>query len=35
MFATVLTVALLGFICDRLFLRVMRRALRWREEAVL
>ena len=31
MFATVLTVALLGFIADRLFLRVMRRALRWQE----
>jgi ABC-type nitrate/sulfonate/bicarbonate transport system permease component len=31
MFATVLTVALLGFIADRLFLRVIRRALRWQE----
>jgi NitT/TauT family transport system permease protein len=31
MFATVLTVALLGFIADRAYLRVMRRALRWRE----
>lgn len=31
MFATVLTVALLGFIADRIFLRIMRRALRWQE----
>ncbi len=31
MFAVVLTVALLGFIADRLFLRAMRRMLRWRE----
>jgi ABC-type nitrate/sulfonate/bicarbonate transport system permease component len=31
MFATVLTVALLGFLADRLFLRVMRRALRWQQ----
>lgn len=31
MFATVLTVALLGFIADRLFLRLMRRMLRWQE----
>jgi NitT/TauT family transport system permease protein len=31
MFATVLTVALLGFVADRVFLRVMRRALRWQE----
>lgn len=31
MFATVLTVALLGFIADRLFLRLMRWMLRWQE----
>jgi ABC-type nitrate/sulfonate/bicarbonate transport system permease component len=31
MFATVLTVALLGFIADRTFLRIMRWALRWQE----
>lgn len=31
MFATVLTVAMLGFIADRIFLRIMRRALRWQE----
>lgn len=31
MFAVVLTVALLGFIADRLFLRLMRRVLRWQE----
>jgi ABC-type nitrate/sulfonate/bicarbonate transport system permease component len=31
MFATVLTVALLGFIADRSFQRVTRRALAWRE----
>ncbi len=31
MFAVVLTVALLGFIADRLFLRLMRRLLRWQE----
>jgi NitT/TauT family transport system permease protein len=31
MFAVVLTVALLGFIADRLFLRLMRRMLRWQE----
>lgn len=31
MFAIVLTVALLGFIADRLFLRLMRRMLRWQE----
>lgn len=31
MFATVLTVALLGFIADRSFQRVVRRALAWRE----
>lgn len=30
MFAAVLTVALLGFIADRLFLMLMRRVLRWR-----
>jgi ABC-type nitrate/sulfonate/bicarbonate transport system permease component len=30
MFAAVLTVALLGFIADRLYLMLMRRALRWR-----
>lgn len=30
MFATVLTVALLGFIADRLYLMLMRRVLRWR-----
>ena len=29
MFAVVLTVALLGFIADRLYLMVMHRALRW------
>jgi ABC-type nitrate/sulfonate/bicarbonate transport system permease component len=31
MFATVLTVALLGFLADRSFQRVMQRALAWRE----
>jgi len=31
MFAVVLTVALLGFFADRLYLLVMRRMLRWRE----
>jgi ABC-type nitrate/sulfonate/bicarbonate transport system permease component len=31
MFAVVLTVALLGFVADRLFLRLMRRMLRWQE----
>jgi NitT/TauT family transport system permease protein len=31
MFATVLTVALLGFVADRSFQRVVRRALAWRE----
>jgi ABC-type nitrate/sulfonate/bicarbonate transport system permease component len=31
MFATVLSVALLGFIADRSFQRVSRRALAWRE----
>jgi ABC-type nitrate/sulfonate/bicarbonate transport system permease component len=30
MFATVLTVALLGFLADRSFQRVMQRALAWR-----
>ena len=30
MFATVLTVALLGFIADRCYLMLMRRVLRWR-----
>jgi ABC-type nitrate/sulfonate/bicarbonate transport system permease component len=30
MFAAVLTVALLGFIADRLFLMLTRRVLRWR-----
>src|SRR6266540_1399097 len=31
MFAVVLTVAFLGFVADRLFLRLTRRLLRWRE----
>jgi len=31
MFAAVLTVAFLGFVADRLFLRLTRRLLRWRE----
>jgi ABC-type nitrate/sulfonate/bicarbonate transport system permease component len=31
MFASVLTVALLGFIADRIFLRIMKWALRWQE----
>jgi NitT/TauT family transport system permease protein len=31
MFATVLTVALLGFLADRSYLKLMRRVLRWRE----
>jgi ABC-type nitrate/sulfonate/bicarbonate transport system permease component len=31
MFATVLTVAMLGFVADRSFQRVMKRALAWRE----
>jgi ABC-type nitrate/sulfonate/bicarbonate transport system permease component len=31
MFAVVLTVALLGFLADRLYLMLMRRALIWRE----
>jgi ABC-type nitrate/sulfonate/bicarbonate transport system permease component len=31
MFASVLTVALLGFIADRIFLRIMKSALRWQE----
>ena len=31
MFAVVMTVALLGFICDRGFLLLMKRVLRWRE----
>ena len=31
MFAVVLTVALLGFVADRLFLMLMRHVLAWRE----
>jgi ABC-type nitrate/sulfonate/bicarbonate transport system permease component len=31
MFATVLTIAVLGFLADRLYLMFMRRMLRWRE----
>jgi len=31
MFAAVLTVAFLGFVADRLYQGLMRRALRWRE----
>jgi NitT/TauT family transport system permease protein len=31
MFATVLTIAVLGFLADRLYLIFMRRMLRWRE----
>ncbi|HEX5321091.1 MAG TPA: ABC transporter permease [Stellaceae bacterium] len=31
MFAVVMTVAALGFICDRLYLMLMKRVLRWRE----
>jgi len=31
MFAVVLTVALLGFIADRIYLILMQRMLRWRE----
>jgi ABC-type nitrate/sulfonate/bicarbonate transport system permease component len=31
MFAVVLTVAFLGFVADRIFLLIMRRALQWRE----
>jgi len=31
MFAVVLTVAFLGFLADRVYQRVMRRVLRWRD----
>jgi ABC-type nitrate/sulfonate/bicarbonate transport system permease component len=31
MFAVVMTVSLLGFIADRLYLKLMRRILAWRE----
>jgi ABC-type nitrate/sulfonate/bicarbonate transport system permease component len=31
MFAVVLTVAFLGFVADRVYLLIMRRALQWRE----